>query len=116
IEELMNESVTSVSKKEQRLGDAAAAIAVVTQDDIRRSGAFSIPEALRAVPGMDVARISGNEWAVSARGFNNQFATKLLVLIDGRTVYTPASAGVFWNAQDMMLEDLERIEVIRGPG
>ena len=116
LEELMNEPVTSVSKKETRLGDSAAAIAVVTQEDIRRLGITSLPEALRLVPGMDVARISANEWAVSARGFNNEFANKLLVLIDGRTVYTPSSAGVFWNEQDVVLEDLDRIEVIRGPG
>jgi len=116
LEELMNEPVTSVSKKQTRLGDSAAAIAVVTQEDIRRLGISSLPEALRLVPGMDVARISANEWAVSARGFNSEFANKLLVLIDGRTVYTPSSAGVFWNVQDVVLEDIDRIEVIRGPG
>jgi len=85
----MSEPVTSVSKKETRLGDSAAAIAVVTQEDIRRLGITSLPEALRLVPGMDVARISANEWAVSARDSTNEFANKLLVLIDGRTVYTP---------------------------
>jgi len=116
LEELMNEPVTSVSKKQTRLGDSAAAIAVVTQDDIRRLGISTLPEALRLVPGMDVARISANEWAVSARGFNSEFANKLLVLIDGRTVYAPSSAGVFWNVQDVVLEDIDRIEVIRGPG
>jgi iron complex outermembrane recepter protein len=116
IEELMNESVTSVAKKETRLGDAPAAISVITQEDIRRSGYTSLPELLRLVPGLNVARIDNNEWAISSRGFNNQFATDLLVLIDGRTIYTPASAGVFWNAQDVVLEDIDRIEVIRGPG
>jgi len=116
IEELLNESVTSVSKKETRLSQSPAAISVITQEDIRRSGLTTLPELLRTVPGMDVARINGNAWAVSARGFNNEFANKLLVLIDGRTIYTPASAGVFWNAQDVVLEDLARIEVIRGPG
>src|SRR6266853_4901941 len=116
IEQLMNESVTSVSKKETRLADSAAAIAVITQDDIRRSGFTTIPEALRMVPGVDVARINGNEWAISARGFNSQYADKLLVLIDGRAVYTPSFGGVYWNAQDVVLEDLDRIEVIRGPG
>lgn len=116
IEQLMNESVSSVSKKETRLFDSAAAVAVVSQEDIRRLGITSIPEALRLVPGLDVARISANEWAVSARGFNSEFANKLLVLVDGRAVYTPASGGVFWNAQDVVLEDLDRIEVIRGPG
>ena len=114
--ELMNEPVTSVSKKETKLSQSAAAITVITQDDLRRLGVTSIPDALRTVPGMDVARISSDEWAVSARGFNSQFADKLLVLIDGRTVYTPSSAGVYWNAQDLMLEDIDRIEVIRGPG
>jgi iron complex outermembrane receptor protein len=116
IEELMNVPVTSVSKRATRLSESPAAIAVVTAEEIRRLGITTLPEALRLVPGMDVARVTGNEWAVSARGFNSQFATKLLVLIDGRTVYTPASAGVFWNAQDVLLEDLDRIEVIRGPG
>jgi iron complex outermembrane recepter protein len=116
LEQLMNEPVTSVSKKETKLSESPAAISVVTQDDIRRMGITTLAEALRLVPGMDVARVSANEWAVSSRGFNSQFAGKLLVLIDGRTVYTPASAGVFWNAQDVMIEDIDRIEVIRGPG
>jgi len=116
IEQLMNESVTSVSKKETPLNDAPAAISVITADDIDRFGIMSIPEALRLVPGMDVARIDGDHWAISSRGFNFPFADKLLVLIDGRTVYTPASGGVFWQAQDIVLEDLDRIEVIRGPG
>lgn len=116
IEELMNESVTSVSKRETKLTASPAAIAIVTPEDIRRLGITSIPEALRLVPGLDVARISVNEWAVSARGFNSEFANKLLVLVDGRTIYTPASGGVFWNGQDAVLEDLDRIEVIRGPG
>ncbi|HVS54615.1 MAG TPA: TonB-dependent receptor [Opitutaceae bacterium] len=116
IEELMNEPVTSVSKKETPLGESPAAITVITPDDIRRLGIASLPEALRLVPGLDVARIGANETAVSVRGFNNEFANKLLVLIDGRSVYSPSSAGVFWNAQDVVFEDLERIEVIRGPG
>jgi len=116
LEELMNESVTSVSKKETKLSQSPAAISVITQEDIRRSGLATTPELLRTVPGLDVARINANEWAVSSRGFNHQFANKLLVLIDGRTIYTPASGGVFWNAQDVVLEDLDRIEVIRGPG
>ena len=114
--ELMDEPVTSVSKKQTKLSDSAAAITVITQEDFKRLGVTSLPDALRLVPGMDVGRISSNEWAVSARGFNGEFANKLLVLIDGRTVYTPSSAGVFWNAQDLMLEDIDRIEVIRGPG
>ena len=116
LEELMNESVTSVSKKETRLGESPAAIAVVTSEDIQRTGHTTLPELLRLVPGMDVARIHGNEWALTARGFNDQYANKLLVLMDGRTVYSPMFAGVYWNAQDVVLEDLDRIEVIRGPG
>jgi len=116
IEELMNESVTSVSKKETKLKESPAAVAVITQEDIRRSGLTSIPELLRTVPGLNVARINGNQWAISSRGFNNQYANKLLVLVDGRAVYTPTFGGVFWNAQDVVLEDVDRIEVIRGPG
>src|SRR6266700_1374992 len=116
LEDLMNLQVTSVSKKDQKISQAAAAIFVITQEDIRRSGATNIPDLLRMVPGMDVAQINANNWAVSARGFNGQFANKLLVLVDGRAVYTPLLAGVNWDTQDVPLEDLERIEVIRGPG
>ncbi len=116
IEDLMKVIVTSVSKGEQKLYDSAAAVFVITQDDIRRSGVTSIPEALRMVPGLEVARIDANKWAVSSRGFNGRFASKMLVLMDGRTVYTPLFSGVFWDAQDTMLEDIERIEIIRGPG
>src|SRR5712675_819010 len=116
LEDLMNLQVTSVSKRAQKLADAAAAIFVITQDDIRRSGASSIPEALRMVPGLQVARIDENKWAIGSRGFNGRFDNKLLVLIDGRSVYTPLFSGVYWNIQDVMLEDVDRIEVIRGPG
>ena len=116
IEQLMNESVTSVSRKETLLNESPTAISVITGDDIRRLGITSIPEALRLVPGLDVARVSANQWAISSRGFNLQYANKLLVMMDGRSVYTPSFGGVIWDAQDMMLEDLERIEVIRGPG
>jgi iron complex outermembrane recepter protein len=116
LEDLMNLKVTSVSKREQKLADAAAAIFVITQDDIRRSGARHIPEALRLVPGLEVARIDENKWAIASRGFNGRFTNKLLVLIDGRSVYTPLFSGVYWNVQDVLLEDVERIEVIRGPG
>lgn len=108
--------VTSVSKSAQKLSDSAAAIFVVTHEDIRRMGARSIPEALRIVPGLEVARVSAHTWAVTARGFNGVFANKLLVLIDGRTVYTPLFAGTFWDENDVLLEDVDRIEVIRGPG
>jgi len=116
VDDLMNVEVTSVSRKGQKLSDTAAAVFVITQDDIRRSGATSIPEILRIVPGLDVARINGNVWAISARGFNGRFANKLLVMIDGRSVYTPLFSGVFWDVQDTLLEDVDRIEVIRGPG
>jgi iron complex outermembrane receptor protein len=116
LEQLVNVKVTSVAKEQTDLFTSPAAISVVTADDIRRLGINSIPEALRLVPGMDAAQINGNEWAVSARGFNAEFGNKLLVLIDGRTVYSPSSAGVFWNSQDVVMEDLDRIEVIRGPG
>jgi iron complex outermembrane recepter protein len=116
LEDLMNLQVTSVSKRAQKLADAAAAIFVITQDDIRRSGASSIPEALRMAPGLEVARIDQNKWAIGSRGFNGRFDNKLLVLIDGRSVYTPLFSGVYWNVQDVMLEDVDRIEVIRGPG
>src|ERR1700676_2221932 len=116
VEDLMNMQVTSVSKRTQKVADAAAAIFVITQEDIRRSGATSIPEALRLVPGLEVARIDQNKWAIGSRGFNGRFDNKLLVLIDGRSVYTPLFSGVYWNVQDVMLEDVDRIEVIRGPG
>jgi iron complex outermembrane receptor protein len=116
LEDLMNLKVTSVSKREQKLGAAAAAIFVITQEDIRRSNARNIPEALRLAPGLEVARIDENKWAIASRGFNGRFTNKLLVLIDGRSVYTPLFSGVYWNVQDVLLEDIERIEVIRGPG
>jgi iron complex outermembrane receptor protein len=116
VEDLMNMQVTSVSKRTQKVADAAAAVYVITQEDIRRSGATNIPEALRLAPGIQVARIDENKWAISSRGFNGRFADKLLVLMDGRSVYTPLFSGVYWNVQDVMLEDVDRIEVIRGPG
>src|SRR5438874_11988074 len=113
IEDLMNVEVTTAAKKEQKLSRTAAAIYVITQEDIRRSGASSIAEALRMVPGVNVARLNASQWAVSARGFNGRFSDKLLVLMDGRSVYTPLFSGVYWDVQDTMLEDVERIEVIR---
>lgn len=116
LEELLNVEVTSVSRKQERWFEAPAAVYVITQEDIRRSGATTIAEALRLAPGLDVARFDSNAWAISSRGFNGLFANKLLVLMDGRTVYTPLFGGVFWDVQDTFLEDIERIEVIRGPG
>src|SRR5438270_8610659 len=116
IEELGNIQITSVSRHAERLADAPAAIFVITGEDIRRSGATRLPEALSLAPNLEVARSSASSYAISARGFNNTIANKLLVLIDGRTVYTPLFSGVFWDAQDVMLEDVDRIEVISGPG
>jgi iron complex outermembrane receptor protein len=116
LEDLMNIEVTSVSKKEQKISQAAAAIFVIMQEDIRRSGATNIPDLLRMAPGLDVSQINANNWAISARGFNRQFENKLLVLIDGRAIYTPLDGGVNWDTQDVPLEDIDRIEVIRGPG
>lgn len=116
VDELMNVEVTSVSKKEERLFQTAAAIYVISREDIHRSGMTSVPDLLRMVPGVDVARIDGSKWAISARGFNGRFANKLLVLIDGRSIYSPETSGVYWEVQDLMLEDIDRIEVIRGPG
>ena len=116
LEDLMNIEVTSAGRKPQRLSEAATAIHVISQEDIRRSGMTSIPELLRMVHGLNVAQFDANKWAISSRGFNDLYANKLLVLIDGRTVYSPLFSGVFWDVQDTPLEDIERIEVIRGPG
>ncbi|HVD93578.1 MAG TPA: TonB-dependent receptor [Vicinamibacterales bacterium] len=116
LEDLMNITITSASGKEQRAGDVAAAIYVITQDDIRRSGMTTLPDLLRMVPGVQVARVNANKWAVSVRGFNGQFSNKLLVLVDGRSVYSGLFAGVWWDAEDLIFEDIDRIEVIRGPG
>lgn len=116
LEDLMNVKVTSVSRRPQSLAETAAAVFVITQDDIRRSGVTSIAEALHMVPGVEVARIDGNKWAVTARGFNGRFADMLLVMIDGRSVYTPLVSGVFWDAHDTVLEDIDRIEIVRGHG
>ncbi|NDF12083.1 MAG: TonB-dependent receptor [Proteobacteria bacterium] len=116
IEELMGQKVTLVSRKEERAVEAASSIYVITQEDIRRSGMTNIPELLRMVPGLHVARADSKGWVVSARGFSDQFSNKLLVMIDGRTVYNPLFSGVYWDTQDYPLEDIERIEVVRGPG
>ncbi len=116
LEDLMNMEVTSVSRKEQPLSKAPSAIYVITQSDIRHSGATNIPDLLRMVPGVDVAQINANTWAISIRGFNYRYSGKVLVLIDGRTVYSPSFSGVYWDQQNLPLEDIDRIEVIRGPG
>jgi iron complex outermembrane recepter protein len=116
LDELMNVEVTSVSREPQRLLQAPAAIQVITSEQIRRSGATTLPEALRLADNLEVAQINAHDWAISARGFNANLANKLLVLIDGRVVYTPLYGGVLWNVQDYLLEDIDRIEVISGPG
>ena len=116
LEELGKISVTSVSGRSEPLSTAAASIYVISEEDIRRSGATSLPEVLRLAPNLLVARVDTAQYAISARGFNSAIANKLLVLIDGRTVYTPLFSGVFWDMQDVMLQDIERIEVISGPG
>lgn len=115
MEELMNIKVISASKREENYFDTASAVFVITHDDIRRSGARSIPEALRLAPGVEVARVNANQYAVAIRGQNDLFSDKLLVMMDGRTLYTPTTSGVFWLTQNYPLQDIERIEVIRGP-
>ncbi|MCK4294559.1 MAG: TonB-dependent receptor [Planctomycetes bacterium] len=116
IEELMNVEVTTASKKAEKYLATASATYVITQEDIRRSGASSIPEVLRMVPGLQVAQLNSNTWAVSSRAFNTQYANKMLVMIDGRSIYAPLYGGVYWDMHDVILEDVERIEVVRGPG
>ena len=108
--------VVSVSKRPESAAEIPAAVRVVTSEDIARSGATWIPEALRNVPGLDVAQINGSDWAIGARGFQSQFATKMLVLMDGRSVYSPVFGGVNWDMQDYFLDDIDRIEVVLGPG
>ena len=111
-----NPQVFSLSKKKENAFDAPSATYILSSEEIRRSGVTSIPEALRLVPGLQVARMSGNKWAISARGFNGQFSNKLLVMIDGRIIYTPVFSGVVWDIHDYVMEDIDRIEVVRGPG
>jgi iron complex outermembrane receptor protein len=115
LEELGNIEITSVSKHGERLADAPASVFVITAENIRRSGVKNLPEALRLAPNLQVAQVSASSHAITARGFNGTAANKLLVLIDGRSVYTPLFSGVFWDVQDVLLEDIERIEVISGP-
>lgn len=116
IEDLMNVEVTSVSRHQQPLSQTAAAVFVITEEDILRSGANNVPELLRMVPGVEVAQIDASSWAVSVRGFNGRFSEKVLVMVDGRTVYVPSFGGVFYEVVDVPLEQIARIEVIRGPG
>jgi iron complex outermembrane receptor protein len=114
--QLMNLKITSLSRKQEDINKAAAAVYVITRDEIRRMGVTDIPEALRYVPGLEVARLSASSWAISIRGFNSRTANKLLVMIDGRSIYSPLFSGVLWEEKDVLLEDVERIEIIRGPG
>ncbi len=116
LEDLMNVEVVSVTRKEQTLSKTGAAVFVITQQDIKRSGAANIPDILRMAPGVNVARIDANAWAISIRGFNSRYSDKVLLLIDGRSVYSPAFSGVYWEQIDVPLEDIDRIEIIRGPG
>jgi iron complex outermembrane receptor protein len=116
LEQLMEIEITTVSRKPEKLSDVASAVYVITQEEIRRSGVTSIPEALRMVPGMQVAQITSNKWAISARGFNDMLAKFVVVLVDGRNVYSPLFGGANWDEIDSILEDISRIEVIRGPG
>jgi iron complex outermembrane receptor protein len=116
LEELGQLEVTTVTKAPELAWRIDAAIHVLTRDDLRRAGVSSVPDALRLVPGVQVARIDSSRWAVGVRGFASQFSQSLLVLVDGRSVYTPMFAGVYWAVQDLLLDDIERIEVIRGPG
>ncbi len=116
LQELMDVEVTSVLRKPERRGQTAAAVYVLTSDDMRRAGVLTIPDALRLVPGVHVAKIDANKWAVGIRGFANRLSRAVLVLIDGRSVYSPLFAGTYWEVQDTLLEDVDRIEVVRGPG
>jgi iron complex outermembrane receptor protein len=116
LEDLMAVEVTTASKRPELVGESAAAVFVLTREDIQRSGAVTLADALRLVPGVNVAKINANSWAVSVRGFNSRFANKLLVMIDGRTVFTPLFSGVLWDQHNIVIEDIEKIEVVRGPG
>ena len=116
LEQLGNIEVTTLTKEPKLIWKTAAAVFVITQDDIQRSGVTSIPEVLRLAPGVEVARISSNEWSIGIRGFGSRLSRSVLVLMDGRIVYSPLTAGMYWEVQDTMMEDIDRIEVIRGPG
>ncbi len=116
LEQLSQIEVTTPSKEPTKVSQTPAAVYVITGEDIRRSGATCIPEALRLAPGVEVARIDSNKWSIGIRGFGSRLTRSVLVLIDGRTVYTPLFDGTYWEVQDTMMEDIDRIEVIRGPG
>src|SRR4051812_35365538 len=116
LEQLMNIEVTTVSRQAEPWFSTPSAIQVITSEEIRRSGATSLPEALRLAPNLQIAQADSSTWSVTARGFGTTLANKMLVMMDGRSLYTPLYAGVFWDVQDTMLEDIDRIEVISGPG
>ena len=116
LESLMALEMTTASRKLQPLSRTPTAAHVITREEIRRSGSRSVPEALRLAPGVDVAQISPSQWSVSIRGFGGRYANKLLVLIDGRSIYTPTFNGVYWEQIDLPMDEIERIEVVRGPG
>ena len=116
LEELGNVEVTTVSKEPEQIWKTAAAIYVITNQDIQNSGATTIPEALRLAPGVEVAQIDSHQWSVGMRGFGSNLTRDILVLIDGRTVYTTLLAGTYWEVQNVMLQDVDHIEIIRGPG
>ena len=116
LDKLFSLKITSVSGTEMDMKKSPAAIYVITAEDFKNQGHLTIADALRSVPGFHVSKLDSNKWAITSRGFNNRFANKLLVLIDGRSVYTPLFAGTYWEIQDMILDDIDRIEVIRGPG
>src|SRR6185369_17023434 len=116
LQELSQIEVTTLFKEPQQASHAAAAVFVITGEDIRRSGVTTIPDALRLAPGIEVARIDSDKWSIGIRGFGSRLSRSVLVLIDGRTVYTTLLAGTYWEVQDTTLEDIDRIEVIRGPG
>ncbi len=116
IDELARVKVTSAARRPETLSNTSAALSLISREDIRRSGAANLPEALRLLPGLAAFQVGTRDWAVSSRGFHQQSSNKMLVLIDGRVVYSPIFAGVFWDVQRVPLEDVERIELIRGPG
>jgi len=116
LEALLNTEVVSASKRVQKISEAPNAIFVITAEEIKRSGAVDLPDLFRMVPGVDVVNISGGSYGVSARGFNDRFAQRMLVMIDGRSIYVTFFGGVFWENEEVFLEDIERIEIIRGPG
>jgi len=116
LEQLMRIEVNTASRRDQKLFETPAAVYVVTHEEIVRSGATSVPEVLRMVPGLEVEQIDANKWAVSARGFNSRFANKMVIMIDDRSIYNPVYSGTLWDQNDLLLEDIERIEIVRGPG